>query len=390
MGTVIVSGQRQSVQNANSGVVDKILVKEGQQVIAGQVVVRLQQRIAQAAEGSSLASYSLALLTRERLVAEMKNQSTMGMPAALAPYAHDAVVKSQLNTQQQLLKDRLTTREAEMSAFAESLRGLKVQLDALGESKESKLRERQLLDTQAARMLSLVDKGFASGAALDETEIKRARLRGELAENQGSLQRIAAQIDETRLNKERRQSERQQEIKSLMLDAQRDIENFRAQFGSAQVNLAYTDIRAPVDGAVLGLSVTTPGAVLSPGFKLMDIVPAERDLVVEAQVSVNLIDQVRKGLQVELMFSAFQQNKTPHLTGEVITVGADRITDSRTGTPYYPVNVSINEQSRKKMLPNVLRPGMPVDVFIKTGERTFLSYITKPIVDRIKGSLAEE
>jgi protease secretion system membrane fusion protein len=150
------------------------------------------------------------------------------------------------------------------------------------------------------------------------------------------------------------------------------------------------DIKAPVSGAVLGLAVTSLGAVIAPGQKLLDIVPEQSELVVEAQVPVNLIDQVRAGLVVELMFSAFQQNKTPRLTGKVVMLGADRITDQRTGMPYYPVNVTIDAESIHKLGANELRPGMPVDVFIKTGERTFVSYLLKPISDRLNAALAEE
>lgn len=390
LGTVIVSGQRQVVQSPNAGVVEKILVKDGQQVVAGELLMRMQPQFAEAAAGASLASYSLAMLARERLNAELVNRSSMAMPANLGRYANDKNLQTQLRTQQQLLVDRLRTRAAEVAGFNEALIGLNQQKSALLESRENKLRESQLLEDQKNRTRLLVEKGFASPAMMDESELKSVRLKSEIAELQANLKRIDSQIAENKNSRERRESERQQEIKSLLLEAQRDIENFRGQLGSAEVNLSFTDIKSPVSGLVLGLAVTTPGAVLAQGAKLMDIVPSQRDLVVEAQVPVSLIDQVRSGLQVELMFSAFQQNKTPRLTGQVTMVGADRITDQRTGAPYYPVNVNIDAASLGNLGANELRPGMPVDVFIKTGERTFASYVFKPIVDRIKTALSEE
>jgi protease secretion system membrane fusion protein len=390
LGTVIVSGQRQVVQSPNAGVVAKILVKEGQQVVAGEILMRMQPQFAEAAAGASLASYSLAMLARERLNAELANRPSMSMPANLGRYANDKNLQAQLRTQQQLLVDRLRTRAAEITGFNEAFIGLNQQKSALLESRENKLRESQLLEDQKNRTRLLVEKGFASPAMMDESELKSVRLKSEIAELQATLKRIDSQIAENKNSKERRESERQQEIKSLLLEAQRDIENFKGQLGSAEVNLSFTDIKSPVSGLILGLAVTTPGAVLAPGAKLMDIVPSQRDLVVEAQVPVSLIDQVRSGLQVELMFSAFQQNKTPRLTGQVTMVGADRITDQRTGAPYYPVNVNIDAASLGNLGGNELRPGMPVDVFIKTGERTFASYVFKPIVDRIKTALSEE
>lgn len=390
MGTVIVSGQKQIVQNPNQGVVEKIFVKEGQAVASGQLLMRLQPEIAAAATDTSLANYALAILTVERLAAERAGSEILRMPKPLILYSSDSMVQNQLHAQQQLLLDRLITKQKELAALNESLQGLESQRIAMQESWQSKKREQQLLDDQLARLNSLIEKGFTSRATLDETELKRARLRGELAENLGTLNKIEAQIRETKLTIDRRKSEHQQEIRTQTIEAQRDIKNFSGQLDAAQINLGYSDIKAPVAGSVLGLTVTTPGAVLASGTKLMDIVPTDRVLIVEAQVPVNLIDQVRSGLEVELSFSAFQMNKTPRLTGRLTTVGADRMTDQRNGMPYYPVNVSIQSDSLRKLYPNELRPGMPVDVFIKTGERTFLSYVMKPVRDRIRSAMSEE
>ncbi len=389
-GTVIVAGQRLTVQSPNPGVVQSILIKEGARVSAGDVLMRMQPKIAEAATGASLSSYALALLTKERLLAELSARNNIDLPSVLRSYANEPAVQTQMVTQRQLLLDRLRAHAAEMAALDEVMRGLEQQRIALQESWQSKQQESRLLDEQAHRMRSLVDKGFASAASLDEVELKRARLRGEMAENRGSVRRIEAQIDETRLTKDKRESEWRQDIKARIAEAQRDIDNFRGQLGSAELSLSYMEVRAPVAGEVLGLLVTTQGAVLSAGQKLLDIVPDARDLIVEAQIPVNLIDQVRTELPVELMFSAFQQNKTPRLTGKIITVGADRIIDPRSGYPYYPVNINIDQQSKSKLGQNELRPGMPVDVFVKTGERTFISYLIKPIVDRLQASLAEE
>lgn len=390
VGTVIVSGQRLTVQSPSAGVIEKILVKEGQPVKAGSLIMRMQPRMAEAATDASLSAYALALLTKERLIAEQSGKAFISLPSALARYSGDNAVQMQLRTQQQLLNDRLRTRLSELSALNETIRGLEQQRIALQESWQSKQREAKLLEDQSGRLKTLVDRGFASAATFDETELKRARLQSEIAENRGTVRRIESQIDEARITKEKRESEWQQEIKGRMAEVQRDIESYRGQLGSAELNLSYMDIKAPVSGAVLGLAVTSLGAVIAPGQKLLDIVPARSELVVEAQVPVNLIDQVRAGLVVELMFSAFQQNKTPRLTGKVVMLGADRITDQRTGMPYYPVNVTIDADSIPKLGANELRPGMPVDVFIKTGERTFVSYLLKPISDRLNAALAEE
>lgn len=389
-GTVIVSGQRLTIQSPSAGVVDKILVKEGQRIAAGEMMMRLQPRQAEAVADASLSSYALSLLTRERLMAELAGRKAINLPGALVRYAGESVVQQQLRTQEQLLNDRLRTRASELSAVSETIRGLEQQRIALEESWHSKDREARLLDEQARRVRSLADKGFASPAMLDDTELKRARLQSDISENRGVVRRIEAQIEETKLTRDKREGEWQQEIKARLADVQRDIENFRGQLGSAELNLSYMDVKAPISGSVLGLAVTSPGAVLAPGQKLLDIVPERPELVIEAQVPVNLIDQIHAGLPVELNFSAFQQNKTPRLKGRVSVLGADRISDPKTGMPYYPVNVTIDEDSAPKLGTNEVRPGMPVDVFIKTGERTFISYLLKPLLDRLNAALAEE
>jgi protease secretion system membrane fusion protein len=323
-------------------------------------------------------------------MAELAGRRAISLPAALTRYSGDPVVQQQLRTQAQLLNDRLRTRESELSALNETIRGLEQQRIAIEESWQSKDREAKLLDEQARRVRSLADKGFASPAMLDDAELKRARLQSDIAENRGVVRRLEAQIQEAKLTREKREGEWQQEIKARLAEVQRDIESFRGQLGSAELNLSYMDIKAPISGSVLGLAVTSPGAVLAAGQKLLDIVPERPQLVIEAQVPVNLIDQIYPGLPVELNFSAFQQNKTPRLRGRVAVLGADRITDPKTGIPYYPVNVTIDDDSAPKLGANELRPGMPVDVFIKTGERTFVSYLLKPLLDRLNASLAEE
>jgi protease secretion system membrane fusion protein len=150
------------------------------------------------------------------------------------------------------------------------------------------------------------------------------------------------------------------------------------------------DIKAPVAGTVVGLNVFTKGAVIAPGFKIMDIVPQEDGLVVEGQLPVHLVDKVHPDLPVNLMFTAFNQNKTPRIPGVVTQVSADRFVDEKTGQPYYKVVTKVAPEGLKMIYNLKIRPGMPVDMFIKTGERTMMNYLMKPILDHLKLSMTEE
>jgi protease secretion system membrane fusion protein len=187
MGTVIVAGQKQIVQNPNQGVVEKIYVKEGQAVTIGQLLMRLQPDIAAAASDTSLANYALAILTLERLSAERVGTDTLRMPKQLVNYSSDSMVQNQFHTQQQLLLDRLKTKRTELAALNESLLGLESQRTAMLDSGQSKKREQQLLDDQLGRLNSLIEKGFTSRASLDETELKRAPVRSPTTPNHLSL-----------------------------------------------------------------------------------------------------------------------------------------------------------------------------------------------------------
>jgi protease secretion system membrane fusion protein len=152
------------------------------------------------------------------------------------------------------------------------------------------------------------------------------------------------------------------------------------------------DVRAPADGVVVGLAVFTNGGVVPPGFKMMDIVPSGDALVVEGQLPVNLVDKVQPGLPTELIFSAFNMNKTPHIEGEVVQVSADRSVDEQSGMPYYKVRVKVTPEGARKIAAHKLNiiPGMPVDLFVKTGERTMMNYLLKPIIDRAQSAIGED
>jgi protease secretion system membrane fusion protein len=154
--------------------------------------------------------------------------------------------------------------------------------------------------------------------------------------------------------------------------------------------LANVLVKAPVDGIVVGINIFTRGGVIGPGFRMMDIVPSEDMLVIEGQVPVHLIDKVHPGLDVDFIFTAFNQNKIPRVPGIVTNVSADRLTDERTGVPYYQLKAKVTPEGMKILTDWQIRAGMPVEIFVKTGERSLMNYLLKPILDRIHTSLVED
>jgi protease secretion system membrane fusion protein len=187
-----------------------------------------------------------------------------------------------------------------------------------------------------------------------------------------------------------RQQEHQNDIRTQLSDSEKQADALQNQLKGLDRHVQNIEVKAPVAGTVVGLSVFTKGAVVSPGFKLMDIVPKEDSLVIEGQLPVHLVDKVYPDLPVNLMFTAFNRNKTPYIPGVVTNVSADRFVDEKTGQSYYKVTSKVAPEGVIMIKNLKIRPGMPVEMFIKTGERTMMNYLLKPIIDHLKLSMSEE
>lgn len=296
-GTVITDGQRKVIQPTVNGVIDEILVKDGDQVKAGQLLVRMNDLYA----------------------------------------------------------------NAQVEGTRASIEGLKGQIAGLEASIQSQQSQLKYLQEQVRSLRELSKEGFVARNRVLDYEREAARLTGSLSESQGNLERARNQL-----------KEQQNKLPSFEFD------------------LANTTIESPVDGAVVNLQVFTKGQVVQAGLKLMEISPVNTGLVIEAKVPVNLIDKVYTGLPVEMIFSALNQRTTPRIPGTVTVVSADKTSDDRTGESYYKIQARVSDKGIKLLGDNNIRPGMPADVYIITGERTMMNYMLRPILDRMRTSLGEE
>ena len=333
-GTVAVASNRKAIQHPTGGIIEDILVKEGDEVKAGQTLVTMNDTQTKSLAEITRVQYFTALAVEARLTAERDNRPSVTFPAELENARNDPRVAANISLQKQLFSSRRTATHSE-------LRILKEQLDAMRDlAKEGYVPRNRMLD-------------------VERTYVER-------------------------------QQEYQKEVRTQLTEAQKEAEALRTRLVSQDFDLANVEVKAPVDGTVVGLSVFTRGGIISPGFKLMEIVPSDDMLIVEGQVPVHLIDKVHPDLPVELIFSAFNQRVTPHIPGIVTHVSADRLVDEITKLPYYKLKAKVAPEGIKMLAHLQIRPGMPVDLFVKTGERTMLNYILKPILDHVKMSLSEE
>ncbi len=389
-GEVIVSGNRKTVQHLNGGIIGAINISDGDHVQAGQVLLKLDNTSLSAELSSLQAQFIGALTTADRLAAERDRQKNIIFSSAVLSQQNQPSVASAILRQRQLFDSRQRALQLELDALEERIIGAQEQLNGLKASQHSKLIQLKNLQELLTNYRALAEEGYIPHNRLLETERLHAEMTGAVSEGRGQIGQLKSQIVESRLQKRQRLQEYQQDVRHQLADVLTQAEDLKHKITRAQFALDNTLIRAPADGVVVGLNVFTRGGIVSPGQALMDIVPAHEPLQVEGHIPVNLIDNVHPGLPVELIFSALNQATTPRIHGEVLTVSADRLINEQTGEPYYNVLARVSPEGMKQLAGLDVRPGMPVETFIRTGERSLLNYLFKPLLDRTHMALTEE
>ncbi|MFA9215937.1 MAG: HlyD family type I secretion periplasmic adaptor subunit [Sphingomonadaceae bacterium] len=391
-GTVMKEGNRKAVQHLQGGIVQDILVKDGDHVEVGQVLVRMNPVQFRSALDITQVQYISARVTEARLEAELAGKQSVVLPDTLREFKDNVHTVDALALQNQLIASRRLSLQNELSTLDESIAGLRAQIKGVDESRNSKRAQLTMMKEQVDSMAELAKDGFVARNRYLELKRGYEQLLGAIAEDSGTLGRVERQVTETAMRKMLRNSEYQKEVRTQLTDARKEAESLQGRLVSQQFDYGSVELKAPVAGVVVGSNVFTKGGVVSGGAKLMEIVPDDDALVVEGQLAINLIDRIHVGLPVEMSFSAFNTNSTPHIPGTVVTVAADRTVDERTGASYYKVRARVTPEGLKLIAAKKLDvvSGMPVDMFVKTGERTMMSYLLKPVFDRAKSSMTEE
>ncbi len=389
-GAVSVDSNRKAVQHQTGGIVDQILVKEGDTVEAGQIIVHLNDTQAKAQAEITRSQLMSAYAIRARLLAERDNSPEVTYPPELLSAKNNFRITSNINTQNQLFFSRNLAIKHELSAINESIAGLKMQLNGLIASRNSRKQQLGFLTEQLTNLRELAADGYVPRNRVLDEERTYVQLTGEISADTGNIGRTQRQISELTQQQIQRQQEHQKDIRQQLSDIQREIESLKSKLLAEDFELSNVLVKAPVSGTVVGIEIFTNGGVVAPGFTMMDIVPSEDMLIVTGQVPVHLIDKVHAGLPVNLIFSAFNQNKTPNIPGIVTQVSADRLVEERTGEPFYNLKAKVTPEGMELLTEHQIRAGMPVEIFVKTGERSLMNYLFKPILDRLHAAMSEE
>lgn len=388
-GEVTVVNNKKAIQHQYGGTIKEILVTEGTRVNKGQVLIRLNDSQARANLANVSGEYYSSLVLEARLRAERSQADAIKLPEEVASRSHLPEIADHIRTQQELFSARRGALQNEIKILRENIDGMREYVKRLEELQMSKSKQTELLDGELVSLRELAEQGYYPRTKILETERVLAELSGKRSEDLGNIARARKSMNEYTLMIVRREQEFLQDVETKLSEVQKKSVALKDQYLATLDVLEKTEIKAPEEGTVVGLAVHTTGGVVIPGNTVMNIVPANTELIVEAKVLTMDRDKLREKLKVNLMFPAFDVKKTPVIDGEVMLISADRFTDELTKMPYYLCQIQPTKEGIHKLGSHNLQPGMPVQVVIKTGERTLMNYLVKPLFDRIAISFKE-
>ena len=389
-GQVVVDSNVKKVQHPTGGVVGEVRVRDGDTVKAGDIVVRLDETVVKASLAIVTKTLNGLLARAARLEAEQRGLDNIKFPAMLADRAEDPDVRDVMASETKLFEVRVNGRAGQKSQLRERVMQLNEEIQGLSAQENAKDKEIALVANELIGVRQLYEQRLIQISRLTTLERDSARLSGERAQYIASRAQARGKITETELQIIQIDKDMVSEVSKDLRETNDKIGEFVERKVTAEDQLRRIDIRAPQDGMVLQSSVHTVGGVITAGDAIMLIVPQAEALSVEAKVNPQDIDKLQIGQKTLLRLSAFNQRTTPELNGKVTRVSADVTSDQRTGQSYYTIRVSMPAEEVARLgAENKLIPGMPVEAFVQTGDRTMFSYLMKPFSDQLMRSFRE-
>ena len=389
-GVITVDTKRKAVQHLSGGIVAQVLVREGEQVQQGQTLIRLDDVTAQANQEATRLRYLNLLATQARLEAEREGRLEIDFGPELAPFAQDPLIAHQLSVQNQLRLARQQTLLAAREGMAQNIQGQEASLSALQTVLMHRQQQGASLQGQLRDAQQMVQEGYLPRNQALELQRQLADNQAQVADTLGSMERLKHGIAEIQARMQALQQERQQEVRAQLAEITRDVQSERQRWVALKADLQRVDITAPASGQVVGLTTQTVGGVIQPGQKIMDIVPLDEVLVLEAKVAPHLIDKIQTGLVVDIRFTTFAHSPQLVIAGQVASVSSDLLSDPQTGVTYYLARIHVTPEGMKALGTRQLQAGMPAELIIKTGERSLLTYLLHPLTKRLAAALKEE
>lgn len=386
-GVVTVKGHRKAVQHLEGGIVHDIYVREGERVEEGQPLLELDATQSRAELGIVMGQYYAARALADRLASERAYAKTIAFSSEL-DVDDERAREAKLN-ERSIFEARRDERLGQIRVLELQIEQLQAQINGLEAQLEGKNTVAQLLEEEIADLTDMLAEGFVDKQRLRELQRTRSTVLGEIANHESSIASSRVRIGEAELEILQLNRRFVKEVADEASEVQATL------FDLTQRRIALEDrtrrviLRAPVAGLAFGMNTHTIGGVVKPGDTLLEIVPENDELIVDARVSPSDIDRVEAGTQAEIRFSAFKNTYT--VNGTLVKVSADRLIDEQTGAPFYSAEVAIDKAELQRRLgEGQLLPGMPAEVLIKTGSRTLFQYLVTPASNMLARSLNED
>jgi len=389
-GVVSPDGQRRTVQHLEGGIIHQLLVTAGDHVIAGQPLIVLEETQALADFHRILSQRRTYAAMQARLEAEQAAAEMITLPDWLAAESSDHDVAEIIATQQTLFQTRRIAQESRASILRQRIAQLDEEIIGLESQIESQNRQLDLIASEVSDVRELVERGLERRPRLLALQRQAADIEGNRGSNQAGIARARQTIGETNLQILNLETERQDEIANELNQVRFERAGVEQEFLSTQDILARTSITAPISGIVVENRFSTVGGVVRPGEAILDIVPQEEELLIDARVSPIDIDAITIGMSARIILTAYSQRRLPRIDGIVRSISADRLVDEATGQPYFLARVAVNPEELAELEGQVtLTAGMPAEVYILTGEQTAFEYLMEPITQSFRRAFRE-
>ncbi|MFN3972068.1 MAG: HlyD family type I secretion periplasmic adaptor subunit [Gemmobacter sp.] len=387
-GHVLVRGKAQPVQSLDGGLVAAVLVASGDRVAAGDVILSLDPTVAAVRLDITRARLAEALALRARFTAEAEGESMLTPGAPALPFSLPDL-EAAMTSQRAIMSARAARKLDGRTRLTETTAQIAAQTAGIAAQEDAARTEAALVAGQIATQADLMGKGLARQAPLDELRRQEAALAGRLAGFAAERDRLAGAAREAALVLRQQEGERVEEVAQGLRDASAMVAELVQEGVSLQAELARAQVRAPVAGVVHELAVVVPGAVIAPGAVLAQVVPIERGVEIEVMIDPRAIDQVWQGQSAEVMIGALDPRATPKLRAEVAAVPPGAVTDPATGRSFYRIALHLPETEIARLGSVTLTPGMPVEAYLATGERSALSWLMAPLAAPFNRALRE-
>lgn len=389
-GAVAATGRNVFVQHLEGGVVHTLLIKEGDRVRAGQTLLILDDTAPRSQVNRLDKQYAALAATAERLVAERDGAAELNFSDDVRYRIASSKLMNLTVEQEREFKAKFARYQSELDILQQRVTTLGENLIGLGAQKAAISSQIEIVLDDLARKKKLVDQGLTNHFEYTQIQRNQANLIGQSGAVEAELAATRSQVIEAKEQIERLKTQRVEQAVSQLAEIRTSLTDTEEQLSAAQAVLRRTTISSPTDGVIVSAIYNSPGSVAAPGEKLIEILPTGNRMIVDARINPNDIDTVHAGQTARLKLTALNARTTPEVSGTVLDVSADRLVDSTTREPYYRTRIQISDVLPRGLTLEQLYPGMPVEAFIGTGDRTFLEYLVKPIQDSFQRAFVED